>query len=471
MSDFAETMSPELASDFLPYYGGRRVKAAFALSTLWGGTGFLHWVAWGHWAVLGFTAFIGLYLTRIMIARPGQSDLAQPRVSPLPSVCATPTDRRSANASAAGTLENTADWPFVSVLIAAKNEELVIAELAQALCQLDYPQDRYDVWIIDDNSDDRTGEILDQLARQQAQLNVLHRGPDATGGKSGALNSVWPRTQSDIVAVFDADAYVAPELLRHVVPIFENDLVGAVQVRKAIENAGTNFWTRGQQAEMGLDSYYQQQRIALGGIGELRGNGQFVRRAALSQCGGWNEATITDDLDLTLQLHLYRWDIAFLAFPEVGEEGVTRSIALWHQRNRWAEGGYQRYLDYWRPIVRNRLGLQKTTDLFVFWVLQYMLPMVTVPDVMFAIAKHRMPLFGPLTTLAVSISFWGMFAGIRRTQQLSIPLAFLQTIRGTIYMLHWVLVMGTTTARVAVRPKRLKWMKTLHEGSHEVIAG
>ncbi|MEM9162677.1 MAG: hypothetical protein AAGC54_06355 [Cyanobacteria bacterium P01_F01_bin.4] len=82
-----------------------------------------------------------------------------------------------------------------------------------------------------------------------------------------------------------------------------------------------------------------------------------------------------------------------------------------------------------------------------------------------------MPLFGPLTTLAVSISFWGMFAGIRRTQQLSIPLAFLQTIRGTIYMLHWVLVMSTTTARVAVRPKRLKWMKTLHQGSQEVIAG
>jgi len=36
---------------------------------------------------------------------------------------------------------------------------------------------------------------------------------------------------------------------------------------------------------MALDSYFQQQRIALGGIGELRGNGQFARRTALERCG------------------------------------------------------------------------------------------------------------------------------------------------------------------------------------------
>lgn len=87
-----------------------------------------------------------------------------------------------------------------------------------------------------------------------------------------------------------------------------------------------------------LDSYFQQQRIALGGIGELRGNGQFVRRSALDQCGGWNEETITDDLDLTIRLHLDNWKIGFLLNPAVNEEGVTKAIALWHQRSRWAEG-------------------------------------------------------------------------------------------------------------------------------------
>ena len=86
----------------------------------------------------------------------------------------------------------------------------------------------------------------------------------------------------------------------------------------------TNFWTQGQASEMMLDAYFQQQqRIAIGGIGELRGNGQFVRRTALADCKGWNEQTITDDLDLTLKLHINDWDIDLLAYPAVQEEGVT----------------------------------------------------------------------------------------------------------------------------------------------------
>lgn len=400
----------------------------------------LHLVSWGDWAVLSLTAFVGVHLLRVMTARPLVASQA-----------AAPT------------------WPYVSVMIAAKNEEAVIGSLIETLLHLDYPQDRYDLWVVDDNSCDRTGEILDRLAQRHNQLTVIHRGSEATGGKSGALNLVWPRTRGEILAVFDADAQVSPDLLNRVTPLFTAERMGALQLRKAIANASTNFWTRGQQAEMALDSYYQEQRVAIGGIGELRGNGQFVRRSAIADCGGWNEETITDDLDLTLQLHLAQWDIGFLTCPAVEEEGVTRPLALWHQRNRWAEGGYQRYLDYWRLLANNGLGVQKSADLFVFWVLQYMLPMVLVPDLICAIAKHRMPIFSPLTTLAVSISCWGMFMGLRRTQRLSIPMALLQTLQGTLYMLHWIVVMSTTTARVAIRPKRLKWVKTVHGGEPEAL--
>ncbi|MHC5830206.1 MAG: glycosyltransferase family 2 protein, partial [Nostoc sp.] len=116
-----------------------------------------------------------------------------------------------------------------------------------------------------------------------------------------------------------ADAQVTPDLLLQVIPLFQREKVGAVQVRKAIANAKENFWTKGQMAEMALDTWFQQQRTALGGIGELRGNGQFVRRSALESCGGWNEETITDDLDLTIRLHLEKWDIECVFHPAVQE--------------------------------------------------------------------------------------------------------------------------------------------------------
>jgi 1,2-diacylglycerol 3-beta-glucosyltransferase len=290
-----------------------------------------------------------------------------------------------------------ADLPFISLLVAAKNEEVVISNLVTMLCDLDYPKNRYEVWVIDDHSTDRTPVLLDKLAAEYDQLKVLHRTADAGGGKSGALNQVLPLTKGEIVAVFDADAQVPKDLLRRVLPLFSKPEIGAVQVRKAIANASVNFWTRGQMAEMAFDTYIQQQRIAIGGIGELRGNGQFVRRLALERCGGWNEETITDDLDLTIRLHLDKWDIGFLNFPAVEEEGVTTALALWHQRNRWGEGGYQRYLDYWRLIASNRMGTLKTLDLFSFMIIQYLLPAAALPDCLMALARNRPPILSPLT--------------------------------------------------------------------------
>lgn len=466
MSDFVEPAAPsELDADLVidaelfRGYAGRRLKAAIALISLWLLTAFLHYVNWGRELVLIVTGLMSIHALRVMLADPLVAPKPLPSTESASKAIPAPTDALS-------DMPSSASWPYVSLLVAAKNEEHVIGNLVEALLHIDYPTTRYDLWFIDDNSTDNTGRILDELAQRYPRLNVIHRGPDATGGKSGALNLVWPQTQGEILAVFDADAGVSKNLLRHVVPMFDAQLgnakTGAVQVRKAIANASTNFWTRGQKAEMALDTYMQERRIAIGGIGELRGNGQFVRRSAIAQCGGWNEETITDDLDLTIQLHLHQWNIGLLFTPPVEEEGVTAALPLWHQRNRWAEGGFQRYLDYWRQLAKNRLGWQKSIDMAGFWIIQYMMPAVVVPDFAIALIRRQLPIFGPITILGVVLSLWGMWKTLRRADPTSIWSASIQTLRGTIYMLHWVVVIATMAMRISVRPKRLKWVKTIH---------
>lgn len=441
-----EEEEEEFKSDFFQGLEGRRKKAAFVLMAIWIVIISLHLVWWGYLAVASFTGLLCLQSIRLVFAKPqssAKSELTQTNV----------------------------ELPFVSLLVAAKNEEAVIGNLVKMLCDLDYPQNKYEVWMIDDRSTDNTPAILDKLTKEYTQLKVVHRTAGAGGGKSGALNQVLSMTKGQIIGVFDADAKVPKDMLRKVGSMFDDRAIGAVQVRKAIANAPLNFWTKGQSAEMALDSYFQQQRIAIGGIGELRGNGQFVRREALERCGGWNEETITDDLDLTIRLHLDNWQIGFLLFPAVEEEGVKSAIALWHQRNRWAEGGYQRYLDYWRLLVSNRLSLNKKIDLFSFILIQYLLPAAVVPDLLMAINRHHLPVLSPMTSLMFSLSFWGMFSGLRRTQsdrKLNFATLFAfswQSLRGIIYMLHWSIVIPSTTARMSVRPKRLKWVKTVHEGT------
>ncbi|MCW9682491.1 glycosyltransferase family 2 protein [Dolichospermum planctonicum UHCC 0167] len=432
-------------------FKARRGKAALVLTIVWSGTITLHLVSWGSIFILGLTTILGIHALGIIFTKPRHHS---PKIE--------------------------ADLPFVSVLVAAKNEEAVIGRLVRNLCNLEYGNGQYEVWIIDDNSTDNTPQLLAELKQEYQQLNVFRRSPQASGGKSGALNQVLPLIKGDIIAVFDADAQVTPDMLLQVVPLFQKEQVGAVQMRKAIANAAENFWTKGQMAEMLLDIWFQQQRTAIGGIGELRGNGQFVRRQALVSCGGWNEETITDDLDLTIRLHLDKWDIECVFHPPVEEEGVTNATALWHQRNRWAEGGYQRYLDYWDLILKNRMGTKKTWDLLIFMVTMYILPTAAIPDILMAIARHRPPMLSSVTGLSLGMSVIGMFAGLKQaykaTPRLSEQLKpsthlvlLLQTLRGSLYMLHWLVVMSSTTARMSFRPKRLKWVKTVHKGVEKSI--
>jgi 1,2-diacylglycerol 3-beta-glucosyltransferase len=406
---------------------GRRLKAAFILTVVWSLVLSLHLVTGGGAVIWGMALIFSLQMLRLFAAQP-------PEVTKV-----------------------TTDLPPISLIVSAHNEETVIEQLVENLCQLDYPADRYEVWVIDDRSSDRTPQLLDALASQYPQLHVLHR-TTGSGGKSGALNQVFPLLNGEFIGVFDADAQVMPNFLQELIPYFANQRVGAVQMRKSIANSTTNWLTQGQSIEMTMDAYIQQQRIATGGIGELRGNGQFLRRAALLDCGGWNEETITDDLDLTLRLHLQGWDIDLALWPCVQEEGVTTLATLWPQRQRWGEGGYQRYLDYWQLLIANNLVTwQKNWDLVSFGTIQYILPLAMLPDLALAIAWQETPLLTPLTVVGIVLQVMGMIIGSQRIGQ---KITIGSILMALIYLAHWVVVMPWTTVRMAVQPKTLNWVKT-----------
>jgi 1,2-diacylglycerol 3-beta-glucosyltransferase len=109
----------------------------------------------------------------------------------------------------------------------------------------------------------------------------------------------------------------------------------------------------------------------------------------------------------------------------------------------------------------------------MFLMTQYLLPTAAVPDFLLALIRSCPPMLMPVTRLALMFSFISMFSGLRQTQRQDAlssrrinPLALIaQTGLGAIYMLHWLPVMASTTARMAVRAKQLKWVKTVHHGS------
>src|SRR3712207_3673833 len=267
--------------------------------------------------------------------------------------------------------------PPVAVLVGCKNEELVVDGMVTALLALDYPADRLTLVVVDDGSDDSTGERLDAWAARDSRLRVLHRPPGAGGGKSGALNEALALVDPEIVVVFDADHEPERTVLRRLVRHFRDPVVGAVMGRCVVRN--------GQDSSMSatvfidyLSGYLVNEygRQALFELPAYGGANCAVRMSTLRRLGGWNPDTVTEDTDLTLRVLIegqrVRYDLTAVDY----EEAVVSAGRFLKQRYRWARGHQKCLRDYWRPLMRSRhLSLVEKLETTAF-LLGYHVPLL-----------------------------------------------------------------------------------------------
>ena len=95
---------------------------------------------------------------------------------------------------------DTADWPAVTVLIAAHNEEAVVADIIKALLETDYPQEKLSIIPVNDRSTDRTREIIDSYAANHPFIQPFHR-VSGKPGKAAALKDAMAFVNTEVVLI------------------------------------------------------------------------------------------------------------------------------------------------------------------------------------------------------------------------------------------------------------------------------
>jgi glycosyltransferase involved in cell wall biosynthesis len=148
--------------------------------------------------------------------------------------------------------------PSVTLIVAAWNEEEVIARRLENLLELDYPADRVEIVVASDSSDDGTDAVVEEFAAREPRIRLL-RCP--RGGKVAAQNRAVAQSEADVVAFSDANCTWAPDALRLLVRSFADPDVAYACGRLVIREAdGTNVegtywrletWLRAQEAETG----------------------------------------------------------------------------------------------------------------------------------------------------------------------------------------------------------------------------
>lgn len=239
--------------------------------------------------------------------------------------------------------------PNVSILIAAYNEQDVIAAKLENTLSLDYPAGCMQIVVAVDGSDDRTAEIVESFADRGVELSYDVR----RRGKTVAINRVVPHLKHDIVVFSDANNMYAPDALRELVKPFANPEIGGVTGSKNIAD-DSDAHARADGLYWKYESFIKENETRLGSCTGVAGEILAIRRS-LYQAPA--DHVINDDFFIGMGVlrHGYRLVYAPKAHSVERSSLTEQDEAV--RRSRIVAGRYQamlmagRILPWHNPVL------------------------------------------------------------------------------------------------------------------------
>jgi cellulose synthase/poly-beta-1,6-N-acetylglucosamine synthase-like glycosyltransferase len=250
--------------------------------------------------------------------------------------------------------------PKVTMQLPIFNEVYVVERLLKSVSEIDYPRDLLQIQVLDDSTDDTrelTASCVENLQSRGFNVELIHR-VDRTGFKAGALETGLASAQSDFVCILDADFVPQPDLLRKTIHFFTDPKVGMIQTRWGHLNRGYSLLTRVQA--MFLDGHLlleQTARSRSGRFFNFNGTAGLWRRSCITEAGGWQHDTLTEDLDLSYRAQLAGWKFIFLSDVITPAELPVDMNGFKSQQHRWTKGSIQTCKKLLPTIWRSPLPL------------------------------------------------------------------------------------------------------------------
>ncbi len=237
-----------------------------------------------------------------------------------------------------------AELPFVSVIVAARNEEDNIAACIRSLIEVDYPDDKLQVILVNDRSTDKTKDIMLNYTNANKILTYL----DTTGivvgnlkGKTNALAMAICEAKGEIILTTDADIMVKPTWIKEMMKYYDSK-TGVISSFSTISPKNF-FW--------GIQSFdwLYLLGLAAGGDGlghpmSCVGNNMSYRKSAYDEVGGYEKIkfSVTEDfMMLQTIMKKTKWKSKFPVNIDIMNDtyACLSLKELYRQKKRWATGG------------------------------------------------------------------------------------------------------------------------------------
>jgi poly-beta-1,6-N-acetyl-D-glucosamine synthase len=297
-------------------------------------------------------------------------------------------------------LRTDIEFPPISLLLAAYNEEANLPETLRGIRSQDYPND-LEIIVVDDGSTDRTIDVL-----QRSRLPNLKIIRGRHSGKAAALNEGLKHVTHRITVCIDADTFLHSQALTRIVARLLTDPghTAAVAGCVMVKNSRASFLARMQEWDYftGIASAKRQQSLYQGTL-VAQGAFSAFRTGAIRAAEGWPEV-IGEDIVLTWAMLKRGWRVGFEATAIGFTEAPTTWKAFLKQRKRWARGmieGLKRHGGLaWRGSLS---GFFVGVD-FIIPVVDFFYTFAFLPGVVLALLGYFY-IVGPLTLLVLPLAF------------------------------------------------------------------
>lgn len=315
-------------------------------------------------------------------------------------------------------LDQSEAFPFVTIQLPIFNEYYVVDRLIDNIVQLEYPQDRFEIQVLDDSTDEtveRSRAKVEEYKAKGFDISLLTR-EDRVGYKAGALKAAMSKVKGEFIAIFDADFLPEKDFLLKTIPHFKDSSIGVVQTRWGHINQAYSILTELQAFQLNVHFTVEQKGREKGDfLLQFNGTAGVWRTKTIEEAGGWEADTLTEDLDLSYRAQLCGWRIVFLEDITAPAELPAEMIGLKSQQHRWMKGGAETArkllpkiwasdLRFLKKLHASMHLLGSSIFLFVFLVGVLSVPLVFV----FTPAKSDLAYlsFSLLATLSILIIYY-----------------------------------------------------------------
>lgn len=320
--------------------------------------------------------------------------------------------------------------PFVSVMVPAHNEGIVIVRTVEALLNFDYPHDKYEIIVINDNSSDNSAELLFNLKQKYPQRNFTIINTDETNGgkgKSNALNIGFQSAKGDVIAIYDADNTPEAKALYYLVAELENNPeYGAVIGKFRTRNKDVNLLTRFINIEtLSFQWMAQAERSQLFQLCTIPGTNFVVR------------------------IYMMGYKIKFQPAAVTWEQEPQTFDVWFRQRTRWVKGNVyviiKNFQLLWNPKAKRiRFDLLYFTSVYFFLLSSLIISDITfILSVAGYITVHAPSFSNTLWLLAVILYVSSVFLTITTEKgEMKISNILVIMLMYVIYTQMWLIVAG-----------------------------